>query len=128
MLTPIYASLLGLFFAVLSLRVIALRGVPPLKWLAFNNYGEKALERAVRAHGNFIEYTPLILILLYLAEVNELSDPRLHLTGIFLLVGRLMHGICFGYMEHSPVMRIGGVVLTLLALINISLSLLIISI
>jgi uncharacterized membrane protein YecN with MAPEG domain len=50
MLTALYAALLGIFFTVLSARVIALRGVTPLRWLAFNNYGEKALERSVRAH------------------------------------------------------------------------------
>jgi len=32
MLTSVYASILGLFFAVLSLRVIALRGVSPNSW------------------------------------------------------------------------------------------------
>jgi hypothetical protein len=39
MITALYAALLGLFFTVLTLRVLALRGVTPLKWLAFNNFG-----------------------------------------------------------------------------------------
>ena len=43
MVTALYAAFLGIFFTVLSARVIALRGVSPLRWLAFNNYGELAL-------------------------------------------------------------------------------------
>ena len=128
MVTALYAALLGIFFSVLSARVIALRGVTPLRWLAFNNYGEKALERSVRAHGNFVEYVPMILVMMYLAEVGDLSDMRLHITGLLLLVGRLMHGICFGFMEFNMPLRVGGTVLTLAALVNISISLLIVSI
>ena len=93
MVTALYAAFLGIFFTVLSARVIALRGVSPLRWLAFNNYGELALERSVRAHGNFIEYVPMVLIMMYLAEIGDLSDMRLHITGLLLLVGRLMHGL-----------------------------------
>lgn len=128
MVTVIYAALLGIFFVVLSSRVIALRGVRPLRWLAFNNYGEMALERSVRAHGNFVEYVPMVLILMYLAEVSDLSDLRLHITGLMLLIGRLMHGICFGFLRFSMPLRVGGTLLTLAALVNISISLLIISI
>ncbi len=128
MVTALYAAFLGIFFTVLSARVIALRGVSPLRWLAFNNYGELALERSVRAHGNFIEYVPMVLIMMYLAEIGDLSDMRLHITGLLLLVGRLMHGICFGFMEFNMPLRVGGTVLTLAALVNISISLLIVSI
>ena len=128
MVTALYAALLGMFFTVLSARVIALRGVTPLRWLAFNNYGEKALERSVRAHGNFVEYVPMILVLMYLAEISDLSGMRLHITGLLLLLGRLMHGICFGFLEFNMPLRVGGMVLTLAALVNISISLLIVSI
>ena len=128
MVTALYAALLGIFFTVLTARVLALRGVTPLRWLAFNNYGDNALERSVRAHGNFIEYVPMVLFLMYLAEVSDLSDMRLHITGLALLIGRLMHGICFGFMAFNMPLRVGGMVLTLVALVNISISLLILSV
>jgi len=127
MITALYAALLGIFFTVLTLRVLALRGVTPLKWLAFNNFGAQALERAVRAHGNFIEYVPMVLLMMYFAEAAELSPLRVHITGGLLLLGRVMHGICFGFMKFNMPLRIGGMVLTLLALINISVSLLIVA-
>jgi len=128
MITALYAALLGIFFTVLTLRVLALRGVTPLKWLAFNNFGAQALERAVRAHGNFIEYVPMVLLMMYFAEAAELSPLRVHITGGLLLLGRVMHGICFGFMKFNMPLRFGGMVLTLLALINISVSLLIVAI
>jgi uncharacterized membrane protein YecN with MAPEG domain len=98
-----------------------------LKWLAFNNFGAQALERSVRAHGNFIEYVPMVLLMMYFAEVAELSELRLHITGTMLLLGRVMHGICFGFLEFNMPLRFGGMVLTLLALINISVSLLVVA-
>ena len=127
MITAFYASLLGLFFIILTFRVLALRGVTLLKWLAFNNFGAQALERSVRAHGNFIEYVPMVLLMMYLAEAADLSSLRLHITGALLLLGRVMHGVCFGFMEFNMPLRFGGMVLTLLALINISVSLLIVA-
>ena len=127
MITAFYASLLGLFFTILTFRVLALRGVTLLKWLAFNNFGAQALERSVRAHGNFIEYVPMVLLMMYFAEAAELSPLRVLITGSLLLLGRVMHGICFGFMKFNMPLRFGGMVLTLLALINISVSLLIVA-
>ena len=127
MITAFYAALFGIFFTVLTLRVLALRGVTPLKWLAFNNFGAQALERSARAHGNFIEYVPMVLLMMYFAEAAELSPLRVHITGSLLLLGRVMHGICFGFMKFNMPLRFGGMVLTLLALINISVSLLIVA-
>ena len=127
MITALYAALLGIFFTVLTLRVLALRGVTPMKWLAFNNFGAQALERAVRGHGNFIEYVPMVLLMMYFAEAAELSPLRVHITGGLLLLGRVMHGICFGFMKFNMPLRFSGMVLTLLALINISVSLLIVA-
>jgi uncharacterized membrane protein YecN with MAPEG domain len=127
MITAFYGALLGLFFTILTLRVLALRGITSLKWLAFNNFGAQALDRSVRAHGNFIEYVPMVLLMMYFAEAAELSPLRLHITGTTLLLGRVMHGICFGFLEFNMPLRFGGMVLTLLALINISVSLLIVA-
>lgn len=49
------------------------------------------LEAAIRAHGNFIEYVPFVLLLLMCAELNGsplwLTIP----TGLALVSGRLIH-------------------------------------
>ena len=75
------------------------------------------LERAIRAHGNLIEYAPLFLLLLLLAEINQLNAVILHLSGASFFFGRLMHGIGFGFLSYSPIMRIGGMALTFLGFI-----------
>ena len=72
------------------------------------------LQRAIRAHGNLIENAPLFLILLFLCELNKFDPFYLHAAGIFFFLGRLMHGIGFGFMLHSPILRIGGMSLTFL--------------
>ena len=69
MISTLFTSILAIWLLILSTRVIALRGASFLKFFAFNNFGEKALSRSVRAQGNFIEYTPFFLILLFIAHI-----------------------------------------------------------
>ena len=68
MVAGLYAALLGIWFIVLSLRVIALRGNPAFNWFSFRNQGDISLQRAIRGHGNLTEYAPIFLILLYFVE------------------------------------------------------------
>lgn len=111
--TTLYGALLGLWLVVLSLRVIALRGSPGMGWLKFGYTGEQAVTRSARAQGNQIEYAPMFVILMFIAESG----------GTFLL-GRWMHGACMGFMEKSVILRSGGTILTLLPLLGISVLLL----
>ena len=115
MITGFYAALLALWLVVLSVRVIALRGNPVFKWFAFANSGEESLQRAIRGHGNLTEYTPIFLILMLLAEISDASATMgaLHWYGAVFLMGRLMHGVCFGFMRRNFFLRVGGMILTL---------------
>jgi len=82
------ASILGIMFVWLSVRVIASR----LKNQALiGDEGNTELLFAIRTHGNFCEYVPIFLILLGLLEFM-LADPRL-LTGLAALfvIARLLH-------------------------------------
>ena len=68
LLTKLSAGFLTLFYLFLSFRIGYFRGSPVMK-LIFKmdkDISEKKLERNVRAHGNFSEYVPLFLILLFL--------------------------------------------------------------
>ena len=88
---------------------------------------ENMLERAVRAHGNLAEYTPIMLILLYLLETlpaTSVTWTALNILGGAFLLGRLMHGICFGFMTSSMPLRIGGTALTLLPVMGAAILLL----
>ena len=73
-LTIFYSSILTFLFIFLSFRVIALRGAPFLKFLAFTENIENkdiALKQSIRAQGKFIEYTPIFIILLFLLLVFD---------------------------------------------------------
>ena len=101
MISTLLTSIISLWLLVLSARVIALRGVSFLKFFSFNNYGEEALTRAIRAQGNLIEYAPIFLILIFIAEYNGAHPHMLYMTGTIFLIARLMHGVAFGFMKYS---------------------------
>ena len=116
MITALYASLLAILLFILSIRVIGLRGNPAFAFIAQGKGDDELLQRAVRAHGNFTEYVPTMLILLYFLESSEVAGAKLHaLAGAFFL-GRVMHGICMGFMRSNMPLRVGGTALTLLPL------------
>lgn len=125
MVTTVYASILALILVVLSMRVIGLRGNPVFRFFAFRTAGDETLERAIRAHGNFIEYTPMMLILLWLAEQEGTAATSLHAYAGSFLLGRVMHGWCFAFTQRNLVLRVGGTILTLFPLAGLALKLLI---
>ena len=117
MITALYASLLAILLFILSIRVIGLRGNPAFAFIAQGKGDEELLQRAIRAHGNLTEYLPTMLILLFFLETSGFADTKLHvLAGAFLL-GRVMHGICMGFMRSNMLLRIGGTALTLFPLL-----------
>ena len=117
MVTQLYASLATGFFLLLTVRIFGIRGNPLFKFISYGNENEEVIHRAVRGHGNFIEYAPLFFILLYLAEEAGTHNHVLHSLAIMFMIGRLMHGILFSFMlRKSIVLRGGGMFLTLLAL------------
>lgn len=113
-----YAGLLGLLLLALSFRVVSLRR----RHRVGIGIGEnRALELAVRAHGNFCEYVPFgMLLLLVLEGSTALSPLILHILGIVLVVGRLLHGF-FGLNRSAGASR-GRFVGTLLTWLMIAAS------
>ena len=100
-ITPLYAGLLALFYIFLSFAVIGKRRSTKT---GLGTGEEGQLLRSVRTHGNFAEYVPFLLLLLFMLEVNNLGPLYLHTLGVALLVGRILHylgirsstGVSFG--------------------------------
>ena len=113
-ITLTYSIILITFMLILAFRIIDLRGSPVTKFLHSENrvVNEDTLYRAVRGHGNLIEYAPLFLILMLIAELNGLASVYLHSSGIIFTIGRLMHGIVFSFMKPNMILRVGGMILT----------------
>ena len=112
--TLTFASVLSLFLIVLSFRVLDLRGSPVTKFFHKPNreIDPNDLERAIRGHGNLIEYAPLFLILMLALELSDASVTLLYISGIIFSLGRFMHGIAFSFMKKNVFLRIGGMTLT----------------
>ena len=120
MATALYAALTAILLLILSVRVIALRGSPVFAWFTFGYTGENALNRAIRGHGNLIEYAPMFFLLMFIAEQNGYSSLALHYYGSMFLLGRIMHGVCFGFMEKNVLFRMAGIVITLGSILGLS--------
>ena len=112
--TLTFAAILSLFLIVLSFRVLDLRGSPVTKFFYKPNreIDPNDLERAIRGHGNLIEYAPLFLILMLALELGDVSVTLLYASGIIFTLGRFMHGIAFSFMKKNVFLRIGGMTLT----------------
>ncbi len=114
-ITLLYGGALALVFLVLSIRVIQGRGGKDGPSLG--DGGNPMMLRRIRAHGNFAEYVPIILVLMGLLEASGTSPWIVHALGASLLVGRLFHGYTFAFSEYFAFGRIAGILLTLLALL-----------
>ncbi|MCX8255072.1 hypothetical protein RHAL1_00687 [Beijerinckiaceae bacterium RH AL1] len=118
-ITAFYGSLLALIYAGLASWVIAGRVT---KGALFGDGGDDAMMRRVRCHANFIEYVPIILILIGLYEGASGSPTLVRVLLVVLLVARILHPIGMFAAANTPrqfACRGGGIILTL-AVLNIA--------
>ena len=124
MVVGFFGALLAVWLVVLSVRVIALRGNPAFGWFAFANFGDDSLQRAIRGQANLTEYAPIFLILMMIAEISDMRPESLYWYGGVFLAGRIMHGICFGFLRKNIALRVSGTVLTLFPLLGLAIAVL----
>ena len=87
-ITALYLALLALLYLGLTINIIPYR----LKFqVGIGSNGNKTLAKAIRVHANFIEYTPIAMLLLASYEINGGSASVVHSLGALFLVGRLLH-------------------------------------
>lgn len=110
MITGLYAALAALMFVGLSLWVIARRMGTRISLGAGE---DKALEKRMRVQANFVEYTPIALLLILLLELQSTPAWALHALGLALLAGRVMHAYGFGRKVQILILRQAGMVTTL---------------
>ena len=97
--TPIFAALLGLIFFFLSLRTSLVRRRAKV---SLGDGGDAGLQMAIRAHGNFIEYVPISLLLLAFLEMRTVSIYGVIVLGVLLVAGRCFHAIGISRQRQFP--------------------------
>ena len=87
-ITGLYAAIVALIVVILAIRVTLRRRAIKV---GIGNGGDAVLAQRIRVHANAAEYVPLALILLLILELNQTQPLLLHVFGILLLFGRLLH-------------------------------------
>jgi uncharacterized protein len=112
-ITAFYASLLAILYIFLSARVIGWRRI---RRVELGHGEDRELLRRMRVHANFAEYVPFTLLLMALAESMAPPRPIVHLVGIILVAGRLLHA--YGLSQTPQILRyrVWGMMATFTAL------------
>jgi uncharacterized membrane protein YecN with MAPEG domain len=121
-ITAFYLAILALIYAVLALRVAGLRRA---NLALFGDAENAKLRTAIRVHANFIEYVPIITLLVALLEMSGMPPTRVHLLMGGLLLSRLLHPMGMaarpGTFQFNAG-RVGGILLTIAVLIGAAIS------
>ncbi len=105
LLTSLYAAILGLIFVFLSFRTVRLRQ----KFRTSLGDGQQSLlQRAIRVHGNFAEYVPFALLLIYFVETQIANKLLVHVLCIGLLIARASHAYGVSQIKEKLRFRIFG--------------------
>ena len=113
--TAVFAAVTGLLLLVLSFQVVRFR-LKYRKDLGVTD--DRDFQAAVRAHANLVEYAPLGLLMLGLAELNGVSSSLIYWTGMALVVGRVLHAWGMINGQGGPhKARMVGILLTWLAIL-----------
>ena len=113
-LTPFFAAVLALLYVFLSLQVIKQRIG---KNISLGTAEDKDLVIATRIHGNFSEYVPFALLLLWFVEVITAWREMIIVLGCVLVVGRVLHVIGINNMRNLFIFRQIGMLATFLVIL-----------
>ena len=120
MITGLYAALCALLILALSLRIVALRR--RLR-VGIGDGGDPGLSRAIRAQANAIEYIPLLLVMLLVAENNGAGEVFVHACGATLVLARVLHAFGLSGSAGTSFGRFYGTLLTWLVLLALGVQL-----
>ena len=112
MITPLYVALSTLLIVRLSLKVIGYRHA---KQVSLGDGGDSTLRGAIAAQQNAVEYLPVAMLLLFGLEANDGPVLLVHLLGISMLTGRLIHARAM-WTDNIP-LRVRGMQITIWTLL-----------
>lgn len=116
-ITAIYLAVLALLYAALAIRVAQLR---QNNRASFGDNGSLELRSAIRVHANFVEYVPIITLMVAMLEMSGLPATRVHVLMGALVVSRLLHPLGMYAAPNTlqfRIGRVGGITITFILLI-----------
>jgi uncharacterized membrane protein YecN with MAPEG domain len=119
MLLPITLTMAGasaLLNAWLGFRCSQVRGKAKV---SVGDGGNPQVLARMRAHSNFVEYTPFVLILIGLIEFARGPQTWLWLVGIAFLLSRILHAFGMDRPGTNP-QRAIGIVGTLVVMVGLA--------
>ncbi|MGO4740128.1 MAPEG family protein [Bosea sp. 2KB_26] len=119
-ITSLYAIPLAVIFLALWIGVTKTRSALSV---SIGDAGNADLHERIRRHGNFVEWVPMILILMVLAEGQGAGPLWLHAAGALVVIGRILHPI--GLRADAPThpLRIAGNSACILATLTLTVAL-----
>lgn len=120
-ITPLLAAIFGLMYMALSINVVRYRIGSKV---SLGDGENKDLRIAVRTQGNFMEYVPFALLLMWFIETLTLSANEVFWLGSILLIARVSHAFGMFYPRQLMVLRQFGIVATFGVIVKACLSIL----
>ena len=104
--TALYAGLLVLLLLALAGRVSLLRSKLNI---GLGHGNDPALARAIRVHGNAVEWILPMLALFLVAEIDGASRAFLHVCGALFVVSRIGHALALSRTSRASSGRFWGI-------------------
>jgi uncharacterized membrane protein YecN with MAPEG domain len=99
-----------IFYLILTIITIKARKSTKV---AYGDDGNKELIKAVRAHGNFFEFTVFFIISSFLLEILEANQIYVLFINIVFLLGRISHA--YSMLKEKIIFRMVGMMATLIS-------------
>lgn len=116
MILPITLSVAGAAALINLWLAVRVGQVRTTEKVLIGDGGNENVIRRMRAHANFVEYTPFVLILIGAIELAQGTSTWLWAVSSLYLVGRLAHA--FG-MDGAGKARMVGTLVTMLSLLGL---------
>jgi uncharacterized membrane protein YecN with MAPEG domain len=97
-----------IFYLILTIITIKARKSTKV---AYGDDGNKELIKAVRAHGNFFEFTVFFIISSFLLEILDANQIYVLFINIIFLLGRISHA--YSMLKEKTLFRVIGMMATL---------------
>lgn len=97
-----------IFYLILTIITINVRKSSKV---AYGDDNNKKLIKAVRAHGNFFEFTVFFIISSFLLEILDANQIYVLFVNIIFLLGRISHA--YSMLKEKILFRVIGMMATL---------------